>query len=154
MRRINFYKIDTIFTMIAQGQKKKIELTRSTPFAAHNVNNYDVNIWNVKTRILHLARRYDTLRRNAFEISWRGLLKNSRVFRIRYFVGRFTVARRSFVKAKYRSAESYLRSFCVANLAVRCDGFCYFARALHEHHLNYVYSLNDSLSVWHMPRFP
>lgn len=34
--------------------------------------------------------------------SKRQLLKNSRVFRIRYFVGRFTAARRLFVKAKYR----------------------------------------------------
>jgi len=61
----------------------------------------------------------------------RRLLKNSRVFRIRYFVGRFTAARRSFVKAKYRSAESYLRSSRVANF-VRREGFFYSARAFHE----------------------
>ncbi|KAL0103579.1 hypothetical protein PUN28_017683 [Cardiocondyla obscurior] len=71
----------------------------------------------------------------------RWLLKNSREFRIRYFVGRFTAARRSFVKAKYRSTESYLRSSRVANLVRRREGFFYSARAFHEHHLNYVYLL-------------
>lgn len=118
----------------------------------YDINNYELlNLRNTETRISHPTRRYDARKRIRDFSPKRRLLKNSRVFRIQYFVCRFTAARRSFVKAKYRSAESYLQSSRVANLVRR--RFLLLYSCISWASLKTVYLLIVSLSIYIKPFF-